>query len=172
MVISSMSPLFILWAIRGNKIISDRYFLGFCLLMVVLPNGFLWLRVRTARNQQQKRELVVGKAEDHRDHVLVYLFATLLPFYAPEIVNWRDLSATIAALGFVVLLFWHLNLHYTNLLFVGLGYRVFTVYPPIDSNPFTGKAGQVLITRRLALSANDKVVAHRLSDTVYLEMDE
>jgi hypothetical protein len=31
-----------------------------------------------------------------------------------------------------VFLFWHLNLHYMNLLFAALGFRVFTVYPPAD----------------------------------------
>ncbi len=46
MVLSSISPLFILWAIRGNSLIPDRYFLAFCALMVVMPNAFLWLRVK------------------------------------------------------------------------------------------------------------------------------
>lgn len=172
MVLSSMSPLFILWAIRGNKLISDRYFLAFCLLMAIAPNGFLWLRVRTAMRLQERRELVVGAAEDHRDHLLAYLFATLLPFYAPEIASWRDLFATVVAVGFVIFLFWYLDLHYTNLLFAALGYRVFAVYSPIDNNPLTGRGSQVLITRRRTLSQNDKVMGYRLSDTVYLEISE
>ena len=33
MVLSSISPLFILWAIRGNSLIPDHYFVGFCALM-------------------------------------------------------------------------------------------------------------------------------------------
>src|SRR5438477_11204811 len=93
MVLSGISPLFVLWAIRGNRLIPDRYFLVFCSVMVVAPNAFLWLRVRTARIQQDKREIVVGMAEDHRDHLLVYLFAMLLPFYAADLGTWRDLVA-------------------------------------------------------------------------------
>lgn len=172
MVLSSISPLFILWAIRGNSLIPDRYFIAFCGLMVVVPNAFLWLRVRTAKSLQEKREVTVGTAEDHREHLLVYLFAMLLPFYAADLGTWRALAAALAALGFIVFLFWHLNLNYMNVLFAALGYRVFTVYSPRDRNPLSGKLSQVLITRRVAVSAGDRLIAYRVSDTVYLEVDE
>ncbi len=171
MVLSSISPLFILWAIRGNSLIADRWFVAFCALMVVLPNAFLWLRIRTAKKQADKRDLIVGTAEDHRDHILVYLFAMLLPFYSQDLGTLRDLGATFAALAFIVFLFWHLNLHYMNLIFAALGYRVFTVYPPADGNPLSGKARQALITRRVSLAAGNRLVAYRLSDTVYLEAE-
>ncbi|MHB0971409.1 MAG: hypothetical protein ACYC7A_16485 [Thermoanaerobaculia bacterium] len=172
MVLSSISPLFILWAIRGNSLIPDRYFIAFCTLMVVAPNGFLWLRIRTARRLQEKRELTVGKADDHRNDVLVYLFAILLPFYRQDLGSWRYLSSAVVALTFIVFLFLHLNLHYMNILFAVLGYRVFTVYPPSDGNTLSGKSCLALITRRVTLSPGEHLIAYRLSDTVYLEMDE
>lgn len=171
MVLSSISPLFILWAIRGNTLIPDRWFIGLCVLMVVVPNGFLWLRIRTARKQADKRELTVGTAEDHRDHILVYLFAMMLPFYSEAIGTWRDLSATLAALSFIVFLFWHLNLHYMNLVFAVLGFRVFTVSPPSEGNPHAGTTRMAVITRRVCLASGDRFVAYRLSDTVYLEAE-
>jgi len=171
MVLSSISPLFILWAIRGNRLIPDRWFIGFCALMVFVPNAFLWLRIRTAKKQADKREITVGTADDHRDHILVYLFAMLLPFYSEDLGTWRDLGATVAALAFIVFLFWHLNLHYMNLLFAALGYRVFTVYPPADGNALTGKTRHTVITPRVSLSSGDRLVAYRLSDTVYLEAE-
>ncbi|HPR05941.1 MAG TPA: hypothetical protein PLI17_04845 [Denitromonas sp.] len=172
MVLSSISPLFILWAIRGNSLVPDRWFIGFCILMVIVPNAFLWLRIRTARKQNDKREIAVGAADDHRDHILVYLFAMLLPFYSEDLGTWRDLGATLAALAFIVFLFWHLNLHYMNLIFAALGFRVFTVYPPVDGNPLNGKTRQALITRRVSLVPGDRFIAYRLSDTVYLEAEE
>ena len=172
MVLSSISPLFILWAIRGINLIPDRWFIGFCALMVILPNAFLWLRIRTARKQADKRELTVGRADDHRDHILVYLFAMLLPFYSENISTWRDLGSTLVALAFIVFLFWHLNLHYMNLLFAFRGLRVFTVYSPADGNPLTGKSRQAVITRRVSLAPGDRIIAYRLSDTVYMEADE
>lgn len=122
MVLSSISPLFILWVIRGNSLIPEYYFLGFCTFMVVVPSGYLWRRIVTAKKLKQLRPIVVGKAEDHRDHLLVYLFAMLLPFYAVDLGTWRDLAAVLAALGFIIFLFWHLNLHYMNILFAAFGY--------------------------------------------------
>lgn len=172
MVLSSISPLFILWAIRGNSLVPDRWFIVFCALMVVVPNVFLWLRICVARQQADQRELTVGTADDHRDHILVYLFAMLLPFYSEDLGTWRDLGATIAALAFIVFLFWHLNLHYMNLIFAARGLRVFTVYPPADGNPLTGKARHALITRRVSLAPGDRIIAYRLSDTVYLEVEK
>lgn len=172
MVLSSISPLFILWAIRGNSLIPDVYFASFCGVMVIAPNGFLWLRLRTAMKQEDKRELAVGKADDHRDHILVYLFAMLLPFYSEDLGSWRYLGSSVAALAFIVFLFWHLNLHYMNILFAVFGYRVFTVYPPDEGNRITGRTSLAVITRRVSLSPGDNFVAYRLSDTVYMEVQE
>ena len=171
MVLSSISPLFILWAIRGNCLIPDHYFIGFCASMVLLPNAFLWLRARTAKRNNDRREVTVGSSDDHRDHILVYLFAMLLPFYSEDLGTLRDLAATLAALSFIVFLFWHLNLHYMNVAFAMLGYHVFTVYPPVDGNPLTGKTRCAVITRRVSLSPNEKLTTYRLSDTVYLEVE-
>jgi hypothetical protein len=171
MVLSSVSPLFILWAIRGNSLVPDEWFAGSCLLMVIAPNAFLWLRARRAKKQSDKRELAVGTADDHRDHILVYLFAMLLPFYSEDIGTWRDLGATLAALAFIVFLFWHLNLHYMNLLFALRGLRVFTVCSPADNNPLTSRTRQAVITRRVDLAPGERIIAYRLSDTVYLEVD-
>lgn len=170
MVLSSISPLFILWAIRGNGLIQDEYFIGFCALMVLLPNGFLLLRLSTARKQEDKREIAVGTADDHRDHILVYLFAMLLPFYSEDLGSWRYLGSSATALAFIVFLFWHLNLHYMNLFFATLGYRVFTVYPPDDGNAITGKMSVAVISRRASLTPGDRLIAYRLSDTVYVEV--
>jgi len=169
MVMSSMSPLFILWGIKGIGIIPDRYFIAFCVIMVVVPNAFLWLRINTAKRFKEQREIVVGDSDDHRDHILVYLFAMLLPFYTTEIANYRDFAAVIAALGFVVFLFCHLNLHYMNIIFASLGYRVFTLYSCPSDNPMSGRQSQVLITHRINVSQGERIVAYRLSNTVYFE---
>ena len=117
MVLSSISPLFILWAIRGTSLVPDVYFIGFCALMVIIPNTFLCLRLSAARKTKDTREITVGTADDHRDHILVYLFAMLLPIYAGDFGTWRNLCSSMAALSFIVMLFWHLNMHYMNLFF-------------------------------------------------------
>jgi hypothetical protein len=170
MVLSSISPLFLLWGIRGNRLVCDRYLLPFCAAMLIIPNLFLWLRIRVAIKLQERRELVIGSAEDHRDHILVYLFAMLLPLYPIDMGTWRDFAALLSALAFIVFLFWHLNLHYMNLLFAIFGYRVFTISTPKDDNPLSGRVTQVLLTPRISLEQGEHVIAYRLSDTVYFEV--
>ena len=169
MVLSSFSPLFVLWAIRGDSPLPDRWFIGLCTLMVIIPNAYVLWRIAVAKGLHEVRELVIGEAEDHRDHLLIYLFAMLLPFYAPDLSTWRNFAAVAVALAFVVFLFWNMNLHYQNVLLAVFGYRVFTVPPAKGDNPFSGKRTIVLITRRERLEPGEHVKALRLSDTVYLE---
>jgi len=174
MVLSSASPLFILWAIRGTtgKFISESRFLIVCLILIVVPNAFLVWRVLVARREHDQREIVVGRAEDHRDHLLVYLFAMLLPFYADPLADGRAFAAAITAIAFVVFLFWHLRLHYMNILFAIVGYRVFTIDASAgEENPHGSRSGWVLITKRVNLLPGDKLVGLRVSDTVYLEVE-
>jgi len=168
MVLSSISPLFILWGIRGSKAIPDVYFIPFCAVMVVVPNLILFLRLKTAKRLQETRELVIGTAEDHRGHLLVYLFAMLLPLYATDIGDPRDMAAALAAVAFIIVLFYRLNLHYMNIVFAAMSYHVFTVQPPADA-PIKGKVSIVLVTRRPAVVRGDRVIAYRISDTVYME---
>ncbi len=169
LVLSSVSPLFILWAVRGTTLISDAVFAAICTIAVIAPNAFLWLRIRTAKKLRERREIIVGDAEDNREHLLVYLFAMLLPVYAVDFSTWRDLGAALMALAFIIFLFWHLNLHYMNLIFALYGYRVFTIYPPTDENPLTGRDSLIFITRRVSVPSGLRVTAYRLSDTVLLE---
>ena len=174
MVLSSMSPLFILWAIKGGDIagVPESWFLAFCGFFVVVPNLFLWWRIKQVKWRKDKRELTAGSAEDHRDHLLVYLFAMLLPFYGVNIETLRDFSGHVAAITFIVFLFWHLNMHYMNIFWAFRGYRVYTLSPCNDSNPWSRKLPIVLITKRSYIVQGEKISAYRLSQTVFLEDNE
>jgi hypothetical protein len=169
MVASGLSPLFVLWALRGSKFLADCYLLPFCTAMVIVPNLFLWVRIQIVKRKQLKNDLIVGRAEDHRDHLLVYLFAVLLPFYSIDTITWRDFAALMLAVAFVVFLFWHLNLHYLNILFAISGYRRFTITPPKDENSFSGRTSLVLITPRAYLEEGEHITAYRLSNSVFFE---
>jgi len=172
MVLSSLSPLFLLWAIRGVHILPDIWFVVACLTLILLPNGILYLRITTARRQKDTKTLTIGMAEDHRDHLLVYLFAFLLPLYASNFTTWREFAAAMSAFVFIVFLFWHLNMHYMNLLFALFGYRVFTITPPDGESPLSGRERFVLITKRCYVHSTQEIRAFRLSDTVYFEQGE
>jgi hypothetical protein len=169
MVLSGASPLFILWAIKGIRIIPDKLLWEICAGLVLVPNLFLFRRVSVARRLHEVETRKIGTAEDHRDHLLVYLFAMLLPFYSVELSGFRELAATVAALSFVIFLFWHLNLHYMNILFALGGYRVFTIYPTPDGNPVSGRGSFVVITKRAALPSGEELDLLRLSSTVFFE---
>lgn len=171
MVLSSMSPLFILWAVKGGNIqgVPESVFLIFCCFFVVVPNLFLWYRVSLVKKRKDKREITAGIAHDHRDHLLVYLFAMLLPFYSVDIDTIRDFSGHIAAIAFIVFLFWHLNMHYMNVFWALKGYRVYTLSPNETGNPLNGRSPKVLITKRSHIVQGEKLQAYRLSRTVYLE---
>jgi hypothetical protein len=96
----------------------------------------------------------------------------LLPLYLIDMGSWRDLAAILAALSFVIFLFWHLNLHYMNLLFAVFGYRVYTICPPMNTSSISSRASYALITRRTTVAPGDRLIAYRLSDTVYFEVQE
>jgi hypothetical protein len=164
MVLSSLAPLFVLWAIRGMRLVPDMWLVPACAALVVVPNLHLALRVRSAKQDQDKGMIDVKAADDHRDHLLVYLFAMLVPLFDANVGSERDSAATLAALMLVIFLFWHLNLHYMNLLFAVFGYRVFTVR---DDH---GTRLLALLTKRSALPSGTKVDAYRLSNTVYIEL--
>ena len=170
MVLSSFSPLFILWAIRGCSLFPDIWFASVCIFIALTPYVILGWRISIARRNEEKFPRFVGVSEDHRSHLLVYLFAMLLPLYSSELETYRDFFAVLTALAFIIYLFWYLNLHYMNVLFAIRGYRVFSVSAPQDENPFSGKEPFVLITRRRYLAPGEKIDAYRLSDTVYMEL--
>ena len=149
--------------------ISDAWFVTGCLLMAILPTGLLLLRELLARRQNDTRSLVIGRTEDHRGHVLVYLFAILLPFYRQNVDAWRDFVALLAALMFIVFLFWHLNYHYMNIAFALRGYRVLNVLSPDEGGEHSSMVNFALITRRSTVQPNERLEAYRLSNTVYLE---
>ena len=169
MVISSFSPLFVLWAIRGTRLIPDLYFVTACAAMIAVPNLVLYARIRIATKRADTREIAIGSSDDHRAHLFIYLFAVLLPLYSETMATWRDLLATLAALVLVVWLFWYMSLHYVNVIFALCGYRVFTVYPPSTDNPLSGTLPCVVITRRTSLQSGSTLMAYRLSNTVLVE---
>jgi len=169
MVFSSFSPLFVLWAIRGSKIIPDCYLIWISLFMVIVPSFLLWIRSQIAHNNGDSRQLIVGIASDSNDHILIYLFTMLMPLYSGDLGDIRNLLSIGVAFMLVGFIFFRLKLYYVNILFILLGYRVYTVLSPDDNNPYTGSESYILITQRTHLSQDETIVAYRITDSVYLE---
>ena len=169
MLLSSLSPLFILWATRGTTIVPDIWFISACVILSVLPSVVLYWRFKRARANHETRHLAIGRYDDSRKHLLVYLFATLLPFYRTSIVAYRELAAMLLALGFIGFLFWHLRLYYINIFFAFAGYRIFTIYSPKDDNTYTDREPIALVSTRHTLPEGERIIVHRITDTVYWE---
>ncbi len=45
MIISSLAPLFLLWAVRGIEPVPDRWLVPTCIALIVIPNAVLAARV-------------------------------------------------------------------------------------------------------------------------------
>jgi len=124
---SSLSPVFLLWAVRGTSAFDDKVFVPFCVVLFLAPSLVLWLLWRRNVRIGNTRTIEVRSAQDPKDHLLTYLFAMLLPLWQAGLGTPRDLYATLAALLLILFVFWHMGLHYLNVLFAVWGYRVYTV---------------------------------------------
>ena len=94
----------------------------------------------------------------------------LLPLYSVNLGNDRELYAVAAAFAFIVFLFWHMNLHYMNIAFAVLGYRVYTT----EMKGRGGAAGDtvVLLSKRTSPPAvGTSIDGLRISDTVFVEKE-
>ena len=49
LVVGSLAPLFVLWAIRGNSLIPDIWLIPVCLGLAILPNVVLLARRNAAK---------------------------------------------------------------------------------------------------------------------------
>jgi hypothetical protein len=140
--------------------------------MVAIPNFTLAARLWIAKRRGDRKELTIGEADDNRDHLLVYLFAMVLPLFDLNVHEPREACAMVAALVFIVFLFWHLNLHYMNLVFALFGYRVYTVQPPVVGDGISGDSPFVVLTKRTVLRKGSKINPVRISNGVFWESED
>lgn len=173
MVVGSLSPLFILWAIRGAHGIPDKWWIGFCIAFVAVPNLVLYARWRLAHVRNDHRVIIVQTAKDQSEHLLVYLFAMLIPLFGVDLGGTRDTIAVLVAFGFILFIFFHMNLHYINILFALFGYNVFTVEINTSTAPGaqTTSKSVVILSKRTSIAPSTQIDGIRLSDTVLVEKE-
>ena len=170
MVVGSLSPLFILWAIRGARVVPDIWWIALCLSCAVAPNLALLYRWRRAVTNNDHRVIIAQSAKDQSDHLLVYLFAMLIPLFGVDLGSLRDVLSVFAAFVFIVFIFWHMNLHYMNILFALAGYQVFTVQARTSTqNEASASRTLVILSKRHAIPPETQIDGFRLSDSVLIE---
>lgn len=167
LVVSTFAPVFVLWAVRGFKGEMEKYKLWLYALaafLFIVPNAALIARRWYAKKHEPMSHLTVSKTDDRRDHLIVYLFAMLLPFYVVDLGSVRDLVAHALAITMVFIIFWRLNFHYMNVMFAIFGYRIYSVDVAQQENKTV-----ILISRRTHIAASQELSASRISDTLYWE---
>lgn len=165
MLLSSLAPLFILVGIRGMDKIVPYWLLWVIIgVLLVIPFGVLLLRVRLSKKQDDKYTVNVKGNKLNKEYLFTYLFTVLLPLYSVTITTEKEFIAILFAIIFVVFVLWNLNLHFINIFFALKGYKVYTL-PQQDSS--------ILLTTRNYLDDElNTITAHRLSNSVFIELKD
>ncbi|MFK5924664.1 MAG: hypothetical protein QM496_21010 [Verrucomicrobiota bacterium] len=165
LVLASMSPVFLVWAIIGMEKIPDIYFIPACLLATLIPHLFLLLRIRTAKKNKAYKEFTVQSAKDEKEHLLTYFLPLVLPLMAVSFASWRGFFATLFLFFIMAFASWHLRVFYINIFFAIFGYRIFKITQP-TSNPAENK---ILISKRSQIPKETKISAVKIAGNVYYE---
>ncbi len=171
LVLSSMSPLFLLWAIRGTDVMPERRFLVICAALVLLPNAWLALLVVRAVRNKIQRTIVVGETDDHRQDIISYLFATVLTFYATNLSDGRHVLATASAFVIVVVLFVSLNFHYMNVFAAVLGYHCIQVHTAEDEDTASSTPSFMVVAKKAHLRPGSRFTGYIISPTVLVRLE-
>lgn len=164
MLLSSMAPLFILVGIRGidEKVVSQNSVWVVILVLLFLPFLIVLARLYYAKKAGDVFLVNTSSATLNKEYLFTYLFTVLLPLYSVSIDSKQELAAVICAVFFVIFILWNLNMHFINIFFAFQGYRVYT----LPSN----NAAILLSTRQYLNTNTHKIKAHRLSNSVFIEL--
>ena len=174
LVWSSLSPVFLLWAIRGVNAVEDQIWIPTCLSLFLIPNLILLLFYMKSKKSNNVKTVEINKTDDQGEHLLTYLFAMLIPLFEVNLGGIRDVIAVAFAFIFVMFLFWHMRLHYMNLIFAGLGYRIFTAEATVGDAGNSAKsrlASFVIISRRHRLP-DGAITGYRLGGNVLVDNED
>lgn len=176
LVWSSLSPVFLLWSIRGVDAINDYVWVPACLVLFALPTVILYFIFYRARKSENVKTIYVASSRDQREHLLTYLFAMLIPLFDVNLGGARDIVAVAFALAFVMFLFWHMRLHYMNLLFAIWGYRIYTVEAKASAGDQDRDKPRLVtfavVSRRNSLPENSMLTGYRLGGNVLVDKDD
>ncbi len=171
MVLGSLSPLFILWAIAGMKDIPDNLLVAMCIGLAILPGLLVLRREQVARRDKDIKLINVQTASDDSANVLVYLFTIAVPLFSVNLDSMRAKYAMLGLVVFVIYMYLHLRLFFMNPIYALRGYRVFTIHPPDDHDGIGTREALIVLSRRRTIAGKAKLHTLRLSDTVFLELE-
>ena len=154
-ILSSISPVFFVSIFQTPKFVDQFYWSLTFSVLFLFPNLLMGLRWILAKRKNLTSVYNITKSEDGREHVFTYLFALIIPFFSEEIDSLFKLISFIFLMVFVVFIFWHMRLHYLNLIFALAGYKVLNIR--VRSHP--GAHSSVAERRYILLSKDEDVEA-------------
>lgn len=171
LVLGSLSPIFIVWALRQEDLVPFRLRVGLAVASVIIPNGLLWLRYRSAKATGLAgsfEKLKVLRLTDRREHLISYLFPIVLSLLTVDVKTWNQLASFLFVLFLTGVIFWHLQLTYVNVWLALVGFRAVQVEREQTAG---GKPllPIILLTRHRRLKENDEIRAVRITNSLFVQ---
>lgn len=170
LVVWSLSPVFLVWAIRGSGMISQLW-LWVAAMLATLGPALIYLGSVNLAKQSgtggNLEQLTVKRLTDRREHLLSYLFPLLLSVWSLDFKTHRELLAFFVVISFTGIAFWHLQLTYVNIWFAIAGYRSVQVERVSDQSHTLRPI--ILLTRNGRLCENTQINALRITNNLYLD---
>ena len=167
LLISSVSPVFALLAIKGASFCMEKYNTIYSWVMwSIVIISFLPLLIRYNIAKDEKIKLttstnIVPCVEEYS----TYILSIALPLCQNDLVQISQLKFFVATILFVLLVFYIFNLYYLNIFFYVLGYKLYKITP--------NKAhSYVIISKKEIQEIQSRdIIAIRLTNSLFWEKE-
>ncbi|MFM2041967.1 MAG: hypothetical protein RLY86_543 [Pseudomonadota bacterium] len=126
--LASLSPLFLLWGIKGTEYVPDVYWITLMFVLIVVPNALLSYHVLWVKEIYHEMESVrVEKIYKRDDYLSLYFFSVIMPAFALDIDKPREVAASVVAVFILVFFYYKLKLYTVIPVFIMLGYMIYEI---------------------------------------------
>jgi|GEM_PF-2711338 hypothetical protein len=167
LLISSVSPVFALLAVKGANFLVEDYNVVYSLVMWgIFIISFLPLLIRCKIAKNEKVKLTINKnATPCIEEYSTYILSIALPLCQNELISENNFPFFIAMIIFVLIVFYVFNLYYLNIFFYLLGYKLYKIVPNRSHS-------YVIISKKEIQEIQSKdIVAIRLTNSLFWERE-
>lgn len=167
LLISSISPVFVLLALKGASFVADDYNVAYNSIMWgIFIVSFLPLLIRYQIAKNEKVKLAINKnVTPCIEEYSTYILSIALPLCQNDLISEKNFLFFIAMIVFVLIVFYVFNLYYLNIFFYLLGYKLYKVVPSRSHS-------YVVISKKEIQEIQSKdIVAIRLTNSLFWERE-
>lgn len=167
LLISSISPVFALLAIKGSDFKIETYNTIYTYIMCgIVVVSFLPLILRYYIAKDEKIRLSTNtNITPCIEEYSTYILSIALPLCQNDLTSTSQLSFFIATIVFVIIVFYIFNLYYLNIFFYIFGYKLYKVTPQNSHN-------YVIISKKEIQEIQSKdIIAVRLTNSLFWEKE-